>query len=742
MREKTMHTRNETGKRAAAIAVLFFLLFGLGSCEQPTGGGLLPTEQGTDVDNGEDDEDYEGVGDSETYEPKIDGIAITSYPNTTYFAKGQPFSSEGLEIRLKYDNGAYGRTLLFSASEYTVENIDTEALAPADPNTTRAKLVRVTSDTAEGKWTVSYGIRIDSSTSILTNIRMVSPPSKTAYTLGEDFTAAGMVVGGTYSGGDRNGEEVTLSMGAVGADGYSKFRRGTQTVTLKQNGTTLGTVTVTVKVPAGAEITLNYPLFVTTRPQSVSLKNIQIKGRAYSAAYANIRPTVKAGGQTFILDAASGSITDSDLSGYDSTPGSKTVTLDLDGVQKKFAVYVADAEPEVWFDYGYRRTQLDPAGKGPGAGVYYARPNETLVLSPVRFLIGYSEDHQNTGVTCTWEYIGTPPSADYTLQANGEFCSFTPRTAGTYRVRVTVSGRDYVTGGTATKSVETDVVCYAAALPKVSGYHLPLKDFAPGQQNDGVGNGWSLGSALGYEVWSLPNGANPLTIHGNPFAGWSEAGIVWVQYDGNGNGIPDESWYELRGFEDDDAHYREFVNRRFAIRYIRAPTPPYYKWNGTMYVYDRAADTEGLETSLDGSHQNRPVYWVDAKGRAGCMDGWPYRANLPDEGGTYAVYSGTILRDNGGDVGSGYTDKLPFVSYVDSGGNDKYPYATFNVARDAIRADGSPAGLDPAQVRFVKVQTAVFAYGGVFGNVSTEITHGTNLPDQSGGFPMPEGGFE
>jgi hypothetical protein len=300
-----------------------------------------------------------------------------------------------------------------------------------------------------------------------------------------------------------------------------------------------------------------------------------------------------------------------------------------------------------------------------------------------------------------------------------------------------------VTGGTATKFAETDVVCYAATLPKVSGYQLPLKDFAPGQQNEGAGNGWSLGSVLGYEVWHLPNGANPLNIHGNPFAGWSEAGIVWVQYDGNGNGIPDESWYELKGSEDDDARYRDLVNRRFAIRYIRGPNPPYYQWNGTIYVYNSAADTEKvLWNRNDGDHLSQPVYWVDAKGRTGIMGGWPYRANLPDEGGTYAVYSGTILRDNGGFVGDGYSLGLPAFSYVDSGGNDKYPYATFNVARDAIRADGSPAGLDPAQVRFVKVQTAVFAYGQVVGNVSTEITHGTNLPDQSGGFPMPEGGYE
>jgi hypothetical protein len=204
-------------------------------------------------------------------------------------------------------------------------------------------------------------------------------------------------------------------------------------------------------------------------------------------------------------------------------------------------------------------------------------------------------------------------------------------------------------------------------------------------------------------------------------------------------------WYELRGGDDDDALYRNLITRRYAVRYIRAPFPAWYRWNGTRYVYDSSLDTEGiawLDLLNDGSYSNkrRPVFWVDSKGRVGSMDGWPYGASLADEAGASATYSGTVLRDNGGIDGGIYN--LPGYGYVDTGGNAKHLYATFNVARDAIRADDSAANLNPVLVRFVKVQTALFQYGNIYGNVSTEIVYGTNLADQSGGFPMPTGGYE
>ena len=55
------------------------------------------------------------------------------------------------------------------------------------------------------------------------------------------------------------------------------------------------------------------------------------------------------------------------------------------------------------------------------------------------------------------------------------------------------------------------------------------------------------------------------SIQGNAFDGSSEPGIVWVMQDINGNGLPDDEWYELKGSE---AGKDETI-RNFKVTYYR-----------------------------------------------------------------------------------------------------------------------------------------------------------------------------
>jgi hypothetical protein len=656
--------------------------------------------------------------------PKITGIEIIQPANITFFARNQPFSHEGLELRYTLDTGEYGDKLV--PGDYTVGAVDT--------STPRSDVVTVTARTKDGVFTARYGIYIDNSSSILGSVRLESPPSKTAYSLGDAFSKTGMKVSGTYQGGDRDGETVSVDASGVTVYGYDRRRRGSQRVTLKVNGLTLADLDVTVRVPAGAVVTVNAPFNATYDHQNGDYKTTYIKGMAFDAS--GLKAAVQVNGQTIALSAAGGDIKPGDISGFDrnASGGKQTLTLTLDDASATFEVYLADLAPHVYFDYGFMRTELDPLGVLPGggytdsnrtAGRRYAAVNEKLVLAPVRYLIGYDADNKDLSVTCVWSVSG--PST-YRSSSSGEFFDFTPTAAGEYNITVNVTGRDFVSGGTVTKSAVTQVLCYSGAQPKPSGntYTDPMRHFACGQYSEsGSGHGWSCGSALGYMVWNGGVGS----IRGNPMHNWHEPGIIWTQVDGNGNGVPDETWYEQTGSDETNPNYKKLISRRYAITYFLG--------------------SEAISEITDYNQLLRDVYWVDSKGRTGKIPGgWPRKWGVPFHVNSWVTYTGTILRDDG-NIGTGSYGGFTqddWQGYVDAGSTSNYS------GWPRIYADGTLYGATTSPSifttsvlgsaayprAFVKVQTAAFHYGGIFGDVSTEVAGATGLPDQTGGFPIPD----
>ena len=165
-----------------------------------------------------------------------------------------------------------------------------------------------------------------------------------------------------------------------------------------------------------------------------------------------------------------------------------------------------------------------------------------------------------------------------------EVFAFTPDAKGEYTVVVKVTDDD---GQTATATVAV-TCCDDEMSHKRTGGTNPFPDKvyeytpAPGQfineggfkditsaeeaakyaqglleQNTQGKNYYvSLGAWGGYIVvgfdHSIENkGGNSydFSIAGNQFAQSSEPGIVWVMQDTNGNGLPDDEWYELKGSE-------------------------------------------------------------------------------------------------------------------------------------------------------------------------------------------------
>lgn len=216
----------------------------------------------------------------------------------------------------------------------------------------------------------------------------------------------------------------------------------------------------------------------------------------------------------------------------------------------------------------------------------------------------------------------------------------------------------------------------------------------------------SLGSFGGYIVvgfdHSIVNkyGDYELGILGNAFnspAGDSnEPGIVYVMQDTNGNGLPDDTWYELRG----SATFESSTIRDYAVTY--------YKPSG----------------------KGQPVRWTDNLGNEGQI---AYLAAFHSQDTYYPIWvtsdtytlTGTRLEAKTCQLPSGNWSNPSFGwGYVDNMGEDVADYDGANDCNrfrisDAIDADGNAVVLD--YIDFVKVQTGVLANAGHLGEVSTEV---------------------
>ena len=218
----------------------------------------------------------------------------------------------------------------------------------------------------------------------------------------------------------------------------------------------------------------------------------------------------------------------------------------------------------------------------------------------------------------------------------------------------------------------------------------------------------SLGGFGGYIVVSFDHsiansGDYDIAILGNSFSGSSEPGVVWVMQDENGNGLPDDTWYELAGSETGKATT------------IQNYEVTYYRPLGAMM----------------------PVQWTDNLGNYGEVD---YLAQFHRQDYYYPLWieedsytlTGTCLEPRNYDAsgnGSYWVNDKYDWGYVDNyspidrlteednaeGGVNVNHFKISN----AIDCDGEPIELD--YIDFVKVQVGVNAKSGWLGELSTEV---------------------
>lgn len=250
-----------------------------------------------------------------------------------------------------------------------------------------------------------------------------------------------------------------------------------------------------------------------------------------------------------------------------------------------------------------------------------------------------------------------------------------------------------------------------------------------GNDEDGAMPGMiSLGAYGGYVVFGFDHpivnvkGEYDFKVYGNAFksgqasdGGSCEPGIVMVSQDTNGNGMPDDEWYELAGSE----YGKSETLHKYSITYYRPdddrevnadPDPDNKSISDRTYI--KWEDNQGATGYVMRNVFHRQSYWPSwIEDDAITFEGERLADNVYDKNGDGSYY---VLKF----YDWGYVDNLPNAE--DAGFNIEW----------AVDATGSAKTL--TYIDFVKVYCAVNQYCGRLGETSTEICGGEDLhPDAS-----------
>lgn len=200
------------------------------------------------------------------------------------------------------------------------------------------------------------------------------------------------------------------------------------------------------------------------------------------------------------------------------------------------------------------------------------------------------------------------------------------------------------------------------------------------------------------------------TIFGNPMGNWSEPGVVWVMQDVNGNGLPDDHWYELAG---SDYHFSS-SGRDYEVEYLDP---------GMDVAADVAwKDSEGQEGKLRANEIHLQPYYPAADSFPE-VSGDSYSLRGSRIGGFVDVNSPPLILSSR--RAFGYADNQmrgsgphvlpdnPYTLEVENSGGDAFDISW------AVDEQGRYVELD--RVDFIRVQNALLHEGSYLGEISTEI---------------------
>lgn len=235
-----------------------------------------------------------------------------------------------------------------------------------------------------------------------------------------------------------------------------------------------------------------------------------------------------------------------------------------------------------------------------------------------------------------------------------------------------------------------------------------------------VNGSMSLGGFGGYVVFKFENPVqnhpdNPygidFTIFGNPLGTWSEPGVVYVMKDENGNGLPDDTWYELAGSD----YFFSTTKHNYEVTYTNPKEDvatdvlwtDNYGGSGVVLA-NNFHKQPYYPLSTDFSHINQDQYTLSGT----CIDGGIDKTN-PSYITSSRKAFGYVDNQLRGKAPYTVPDN-PYTPEVENAGADAFDISW------AVDANGNYVDLD--KIHFIKVQCAINEDAGWLGEVSTEIT--------------------
>ena len=229
-----------------------------------------------------------------SYIKKLERLEITIQPHKTLYIEGEVLDTTGMAVTASYNNGTTETVTDYQISGYT--------------STPGTKTITVTYREKTANFTVTVTAKS------LTGITISKKPDKLTYLEGEVFNPSGMVVTAGYD----NGTSETVTDYQI--SGYSSTP-GTKTVTVSYQGKTAA-FTVTVAPKSLRSIS------ITQKPDKLTYLEGEVldtTGMVVTASYDN---------------GTTETVTDYQISGYTSTPGTKTIAVTYGGKSASFTVTV------------------------------------------------------------------------------------------------------------------------------------------------------------------------------------------------------------------------------------------------------------------------------------------------------------------------------------------------------------------------------------------------------------------